>query len=231
MKYYTYLFCLALLVWSCKEEKSSQPEVETTIETTWQPTTTAEKIAHAHGFEHWNKVQTFQFTFGGKKEDPNSGRSWIWHPKTDDVTLIRGDETVEYNRKNMDSITIKADRAFINDKFWALIPFQLVWDEGTTISEPTKAESPIKKQELNKIILTYSNEGGYTPGDAYDIYYDDTYIIREWSFRKANAPEPTLSNTFEDYQDFNGLKIALSHKRGEGDYNLLLRNIVVEMQE
>ena len=130
----------------------------------------------------------------------------------------------------MDSITLKADRGFINDKFWALIPFQLIWDEGTTISEPEKATSPINQKDLNKIIITYSNQGGYTPGDAYDIYFDDDYIIRECSYRKGNTTEPSLSNTFENYSDYNGIKVAQYHKKAEGDWNLLVRNIKVELE-
>lgn len=218
------LFSFLIITASCKqaEEKKEEPVKELTI---------AEKIANAHGYENWSKVKTFAFTFGGSINDPNSGRAWVWNPKTNDIKLTRNAEVMEYNRSSMDSTALKADRGFINDKFWALIPFQLVWDSGTTISESEKATSPVNQEELNKITLTYSNEGGYTPGDAYDIYFDDTYTIREWSFRRGNAPEPTLSNTFEDYQDFNGIKIALSHKRAEGDWNLLLRNIKVEIEE
>jgi len=218
------LFSFLIITASCKqaEEKKEEPVKELTI---------AEKIANAHGYENWSKVKTFAFTFGGSINDPNSGRAWVWNPKTNDIKLTRNGEVTEYNRSSMDSTALKADRGFINDKFWALIPFQLVWDSGTTISESEKATSPVNQEELNKITLTYSNEGGYTPGDAYDIYFDDTYTIREWSFRRGNAPEPTLSNTFEDYQDFNGIKIALSHKRAEGDWNLLLRNIKVEIEE
>jgi len=218
------LFSFLIITASCKqaEEKKEEPVKELTI---------AEKIANAHGYENWSKVKTFAFTFGGSINDPNSGRAWVWNPKTNDIKLTRNAEVMEYNRSSMDSTALKADRGFINDKFWALIPFQLVWDEGITISESEKATSPVNQEELNKITLTYSNEGGYTPGDAYDIYFDDTYTIREWSFRRGNAPEPTLSNTFEDYQDFNGIKIALSHKRAEGDWNLLLRNIKVEIEE
>lgn len=219
------LFILSLLItlWSCKQKEEKKIiEKELTI---------AEKIANAHGFQNWHKVKTFEFTFGGKMEDPKSGRSWVWNPKTNDIILTRNGETMEYNRKSMDSVTLKADRGFINDKFWALIPFQLVWDEGTTISEPEKAKSPVKNQDLTKITITYSNEGGYTPGDAYDIFYDDNYIIQEWNFRRANAAEPSLSNTFENYSEFNGLKIAQEHKKSEGDWNLLVRNIKVELEE
>ena len=230
MKIITYLFCFSLIMYSCKQEKTNVIEESSQTEDKIQPTTVAEKIAHAHGFENWERVKSFEFTFGGKLEDTNSGRSWVWNPKTNDVKLTSGDKVIEYNRNEMDSIALTADRAFINDKFWALIPFQLIWDTGTTISEPIKEEAPISKQIMNKVVLTYSNEGGYTPGDAYDIYYDDNYIIREWNFRQGNAAEPSLTNTFENYSDYQGIKVAQDHKKAEGDWNLLVRNVKVTLE-
>jgi hypothetical protein len=215
------LFNIAFIVLiSCK---SNQKEV--------RQLTTAEKIANAHGFQNWENVKAFEFTFGGKIEDSSSGRAWVWNPKTNDVKLIRNGNVTRYNRNDMDSIALKADRAFINDKFWALIPFQLIWDEGLKISEPVSVSSPVKQEVLFKITITYSNEGGYTPGDAYDIYYDNEYIIREWSYRKGNATKPSLSNTFENYKDVNGLKIAEQHKKAESHWNLLVRNIKVEIEK
>ena len=223
MKHYIYILTITISVLSCKQEqKSISGEKRLTI---------AEKIANAHGFQNWNNVKTFEFTFGGKIEDSSSGRAWAWNPKTNDIKLIRDGNTTEYNRNNMDSIALRADRAFINDKFWALIPYQLIWDEGLSISEPVSAISPVKQEVLFKITITYSNEGGYTPGDAYDIYYDNEFIIREWSYRKGNADKPSLSNTFENYKNFNGIKIAQHHKKDESDWNLLLRNIKVELEK
>lgn len=220
------LFLLSFLIIfsACKqaEEKKEEPVKELTV---------AEKIANAHGYENWDNVKTFAFTFGGTLEDPNSGRSWLWNPKTNDIKMTRNGETIEYNRSNMDSVALKADRGFINDKFWALIPFQLVWDEGLTVSESEKATSPVKQEELNKITITYSNEGGYTPGDAYDIYFGDDFIIKEWSYRRGNATEPSLSNTFENYNNHNGIKVAQEHKFAEGDRNLLVRNVKVTLEE
>jgi hypothetical protein len=215
---------------ACKNNKE-QTLTETESAHVKKELTIAQKIANAHGFEHWDKVKEFHFTFGGKAEDANSGRSWIWNPKTDDITLNRGGETFSYNRQRMDTTAIKNDRAFINDKFWALIPFQLVWDTNATISESLEATSPVKGETLNKITITYSNEGGYTPGDAYDIYYDNDFIIREWSFRRANQAEPSLSNTFEKYDNFNGILVAQEHKKVEGDWNLLIRNVRVELED
>ena len=218
------LLSFLIIITSCKqaEEKKEEPVKELT---------TTEKIANAHGYEKWSKVKTFAFTFGGSIEDPNSGRAWVWNPKTNDIKLTSKGEVMEYNRNNMDSIALNADRGFINDKFWALIPFQLVWDEGTTISESEKAISPVNQVELNKIVITYSNEGGYTPGDAYDIYFDDDYIIREWSYRGDNDPEPSLSNTFENYSDYHTIKVAQDHKIGGSERNLLIRNVEVVLEE
>jgi len=183
----------------------------------------AEKIANAHGFQNWKNVSEIQFTFFGK-------RNWIWNPKTDDVTLMTATDTINYNRKSIDSLSKKADRGFINDKFWLLIPFQLVWDAGTTISEPVLANAPISQIEMNKITILYSDKGGYTPGDAYDIYYDDAYMIKEWGFRNGNKKEAGLINTFENYQDFNGIKIALDHKKAKGDWNLNFSNVKVSLE-
>ena len=200
------LLSIAILfsMYSCKEEEKKQ-EVES------PELTVAEEIANAHGYANWDKVKSFAFTFGGAIEDPNSGRSWVWYPKSNDVTLTTSTDTVSYNRNAMDSIALKSDPAFINDKFWALIPFQLVWDEGITISESEMAISPVAQDSLNKIVIVYGDEGGYTPGDAYDIYFDNDYMVREWSFRKGNSPEPSLSNTFENYSDYNGIKVAQDH--------------------
>lgn len=136
-------------------------------------------------------------------------------------------DTITYNRKSVNSTSLNADRGFINDKFWLLIPFQLVWDEGTSLSEPVKTKAPISKQSMNKIILTYSNDGGYTPGDAYDIFYDDDYLIKEWVFRKGNSNEASMTTTFENYQEYNGIKLATDHKMAEGDFNLFFSNIKI----
>lgn len=218
-----YFLSVLMIFSACKQNEK--------IEASVKELSIAQKIANAHGFQNWNKVKTFAFTFGGKIEDSSSGRSWIWNPKTNDIQLTRNNENSNYNRNSMDSLALKSDRGFINDKFWALIPFQLVWDEGTTISDVEKLISPVKEEKLNRITVLYSDKGGYTPGDAYDIYFDDNYIIREWSFRRGNTPEPTISNTFENYNNYNGLKVAQDHKRKESDRNLLIRNVKVILED
>lgn len=206
---------------SCKHKQETKvAEKEVSI---------AEKIAKANGLENWKNVAQINFTFNVDKDTTHFERSWSWKPKTGDVTLISGKDTISYNRKSVDSISLKADKSFINDKFWLLAPFQLVWDSGTTISEPITEEAPISKTQLNKITLTYPNEGGYTPGDAYDFYFGDDFIVKEWIFRRGNAKEPTMMTSWENYQDFNGVKIALEHKKPEENWKLYFTDVKVKM--
>ncbi|WP_299111345.1 hypothetical protein [uncultured Winogradskyella sp.] len=222
---YRILICL-LLVFACKSEKSEPPTIENTKELT-----IAEKIANAHGFENWKNVSEVKFTFKVDRDTiKGKGRSWVWNLKQDKIKMVLGETTVEYVRSQMDSTHIKADQGFINDKYWLLVPFQLVWDTSASISEPKKVESPINKEQLEMITITYTNEGGYTPGDAYDIYYDKNYMIKEWVFRQGNSEEPSLTNTFENYKDFNGIKIAIDHKKEGGNWNLNFADVSITLE-
>ena len=223
---YLGLICL-LLVSACKSDKTETPLTEETKELS-----VAQKIANAHGFENWKNVSEVKFTFKVDRDTiKGKGRSWTWKPKEDNVNMIAGETSVNYVRNEMDSTHIAADRGFINDKYWLFAPFQLVWDSSATISESKKAESPIGKEQLDMITILYADEGGYTPGDAYDIYYDDNYLIKEWTFRKGNSEEPSLSTTFENYQDFNGIKIAIDHKKDDGNWNLNFADVSITLDK
>mgnify|MGYP000005807259 FL=1 len=215
---YRLLFICLFVVLSCKEEK---PEKQYTL---------AEKIANAHGFKNWDSVTEFQFTFNVDTDSTNFGRSWIWKPKANKVTMLTAKDTIVYNTFKVEQESLNADRAFINDKYWALLPFQLIWDTSATLSEPIKSQAPISKKQLNKVTLTYPVKGGYTPGDAYDIFYNDDFIIQEWVFREANAKEPSMINTFENYKEFNGIKIAQDHKKETGSWNLNFTDIKIITQ-
>ena len=220
MKKLIYITFIGLSFISCKQ-KSETKQREKKI-------SVAEKIANAHGFENWKQVSQIQFTFNVDKDSSHFERTWIWKPKAYEVTSFSEKDTLNYYRNKIDSTLTKTDSGFINDKYWLLVPFQLVWDDSATISEAIKVEAPISKAQLNKITITYPIEGGYTPGDAYDIYFGDDFLIKEWIFRKANQKEPSLITTFENYQDYKGIKIALNHKKTEGNWNLNFTNIKIK---
>ncbi|MDN3724569.1 hypothetical protein QRD02_09250 [Aequorivita sp. SDUM287046] len=188
------------------------------------------KIANANGFENWKNVSELAFTFNVDRDQNHFQRSWIWKPKTADITMITGNDTLQYNRAKMDSLIEKADAAFINDKYWLLAPFQLIWDENITITEKEKVIAPISKNVLNQLTIVYGNEGGYTPGDAYDFFYDQNFKIKEWNFRKGNIEKPSMTTTWEDYENFKGIEIAKTHKDSTNNFQLYFTNISVKTE-
>jgi len=229
----TFLCFLTILV-ACKAETKEQSTKTETVSEVTKELTTAEKIAQAHGLEYWNNVNEIQFTFNVDRGENHFERTWKWQPKANYVVSMVSKDSITMYTRNIKELSetnpkmIDVDKSFINDKFWLLIPFQLVWDEGITISKSVKEIAPISKTELNKIILTYGNNGGYTPGDAYDIYFDETYMIKEWTYRKGNSKASSMTTTFENYEDFNGIKIAKDHKMAEGNFNLFFSNIKIK---
>ncbi|MBJ7879089.1 hypothetical protein [Gelidibacter salicanalis] len=219
MKKSLILLLFVAFSFSCKQKEDAK-----VIEKEWS---TSEKIANAHGFQNWKDVTEIHFTFNVDRDTTHFERSWIWKPKSDAIVMISGKDTLAYNRKAMDSTSMSADKNFINDKYWLLAPYQLVWDTSATISDTTVTEAPISKTELNQITITYPNEGGYTPGDAYDLYFSDDFLLKEWVYRKGNSKEPSMMTTWEDYEDFNGINISKTHKRPDANWTLHFTNIKV----
>ena len=228
MKKGVILFCLIIALAGCNEIKKSSEAIQSQENISEIKRTTAETIAYKNGFENWEKVSEINFTFNVDRGENHFERSWSWKPKTHDVLMSMGENTVSYNRMKMDSIIKKTDASFINDKYWLLAPFNLVWDKGTTFSEKQNIIAPISKDTLNQLTLVYGNDGGYTPGDAYDFYFGKDFIIKEWVYRRANDSVPTMTNTWEDYEKFNGLQIAKMHKDSLGDFKLYFTNISVK---
>lgn len=195
---------------------------------TQEETSILEKIANAHGFKNWNAVAEIKFTFNVERDTTHFERSWIWKTTNNDITAITADKTLQYNWSTMDNTAYKANGGFINDKYWLLTPFQLIWDADDVTHEYSKNnEAPISRKPMQKLTIIYSSKGGYTPGDAYDFYFEDDYIIKEWVFRKGNQPKPSMTTTFEDYTEVKGLKIAKSHKNAEGNFKLHFTDLEV----
>lgn len=190
---------------------------------------TAEAIANAYGYPHWKNIESFSFTFNIDRGENHYERSFTWNPKTEDVFFKSADDSLTYNRKEtLDSLQTAADQRFINDKYWLLAPFQLMWDQNLSFSEQKGVMAPISKVPMNVLTAVYPSEGGYTPGDAYDFYYTDDYLIREWVFREANQTEPSLITTWENILELNEMKFTQSHKDSSGGFHLYFSNLSIK---
>ena len=120
MKYLLSLLLVALFL-SCKQEPKIpvEPEPQLTI---------LDSIGMVYGYPNWSKVNSIHFTFN-VVGDPGYKRSWKWDVRKQEVTSVIEEDTVTYLRRAVDSTVAEVDARFINDKYWLLVPFNLVWDQ------------------------------------------------------------------------------------------------------
>ncbi len=209
------LMLIAAITFSCKEEPSKALSF-------------TEKVAQANGIDSWDKISELRFTFNVDRDTLHFERKWVWHPKTGEVSMTVNNETTTYNREALDDKSLNADKAFINDTYWLLAPFKLVWDEGYTQDSIIRAEAPISKDSLNKVTIVYNKEVGYTPGDAYDFYVDDEYMIREWVYREGNTQGECMMTTWEEYQKKGGVSFSTLHRDENGAFKLYFTDLSVK---
>ncbi|HET8810684.1 MAG TPA: hypothetical protein VFM65_10545 [Flavobacteriaceae bacterium] len=221
MKKIVYLFIFQLMIFGCKNQEKN-------FDVSDEKQTILQKIAQANGIENWKEVKKISYTFNVDRDSSHYERSWVWWPQENKVKMIGKSDTVVYERSQMDSLAQKTDRAFINDKYWLLFPFNLVWDTGFSHQTKKNVPAPISKNPMTEVVVSYNNTTGYTPGDTYKIYVDDEFIIREWSYVPSGKKEPAMSTTWEDYVEKNGIKIAKMHQSETGDFKIYFTGISVE---
>ena len=181
------------------------------------------QVANAYGLEHWDEVMILRYTFNTQKGDKTNARTWTWWPKEKQVTLeIEGEEPITYCRDKLDDDSPedlrKIDHRFINDSYWLLYPFQLVWS-NPAITDEGMTELPIGDGDARKLITQYPDEGGYTPGDAYDLYLGDDGLIAQWVFRKGGG-EKGGPMTWENNVDLGPIKVCTDHHNADKSFRL-----------
>jgi hypothetical protein len=230
MKQLATLLFFAILFTACKQENKSTKDAnsETNSEINEKKELSIlEEIAYANGYENWSKVDSISYTFNAQSGENKSSRMWTWKPKTAEVTMTTQDTTVTYKHTEVNEEITFADRGFINDKYWLLFPYHLVWDDNFDYEVVEDAKAPISGEPMQEIAIMYKNEAGYTPGDTYHIYVDSDKIIREWTYTPSGSSEPRMATTWEDYEDFNGLNIAQMHQSRDGNFKLFFTDISV----
>ncbi|WP_324721867.1 hypothetical protein [Salinimicrobium sp. HB62] len=215
MKKLILLLSLLTLLTSC-----SQKEEQTIVQ----------KIAEANGIQNFEDVEELRYTFNVRVNDTlRTSRAWTWNPKTDMVTLTTPDSTVTYNHKTEAAENEKTDQRFINDQYWLLFPFHLVWDEMEwEYSE--EATAPISGEQMQRITVKYPDGAGYTPGDMYEVYFGDDYMIKEWVYLSGGSRENPFATTWEDYEVHEGIAIAKMHKNADGSFELYFTDVSVKQE-
>lgn len=183
--------------------------------TAWaaDPQQLADAVIKASGGENWPKVKGLDFTFnveGDGKLLFEAKHKWDLVKNTDEVTWNGKTVTVDMNDAEKPSgDKMEAFKRWTNDSYWLLAPLKLR-DKGTHLADG--GEMTIKGKTYKVLHLSFGKVG-LTSGDQYDLYIDpETNLVRFWKYMPAS--HKPVHGTWDDYKDFNGLKLCTSHLFG-----------------
>jgi hypothetical protein len=203
----------------------------------------ADQIAKTYGLDSWGQVDAIRYTFNVDLAalKLKLSRSWVWEPKTDRISYEGKDKAgnpvkVTYSRSQLatQSAVVKeeVDPAFINDQYWLLFPFHLVWDTGAKVEDAGMQKLPLGKGSARKVVVKYSSDGGYTPGDTWELFVGTDGRIREMEFHHGGSAKPrVVIATWADHKKAGPLLFSLDH-RGKADgkpLRLFFSNVAVKL--
>jgi hypothetical protein len=186
----------------------------------------AEQIAKAYGLDSFGRIEQIRYTFNLDLPDVKLSRSWVWNTKTDQVSHEGKDKDgkpvkVTYLRSQLGSqpavVQDEVEPNFVNDQYWLLFPFHVAWDTGATVEDAGMHALPIGKGSARRVLVKYPAEGGYTPGDTWELYVGADNRIREFIYHRGGPKKPSVvTTTWDDHKKAGPLLVSLEH-RGTAD--------------
>lgn len=124
---------------------------------------------------------------------------------------IKGTELTEAD--TLSTMLKRAERIWINDSYWLVMPFKLK-DSGVTLKY--LGEDTLQTGGFcNVLQLTFENVGS-TPENKYHVYVDrKDNLVKQWAyFEKATQDTASAIWPFDNYKQYG--KILLSADRSDG---------------
>jgi hypothetical protein len=186
----------------------------------------AEQIGKAYGLDSFGQIEGIRYTFNADFPGVKISRRWVWEPKTDQVSYEGKDKAgktvkVTYVRSQLGSqaaaVQDEVDPAFVNDQYWLLFPFHVSWDTSAKVEDTGVHKLPLGKGSARRVLVKYPAEGGYTPGDTWELYVGTDNRIREFIYHRGGSKKPSVVVArWGEYKKAGPLLISLDH-RGTAD--------------
>ncbi|MEO6094532.1 MAG: hypothetical protein ABIW76_02260 [Fibrobacteria bacterium] len=174
--------------------------------------TLVDTVLARYGYDAFKKAEEIRFTFRGTLAGIGPSHTWIWKMQRDSVYSIEDGVSIGYSRKAMGDKEMKLDKSFVNDMYWLTFPLHLAMDKGIQVVVDSQASvSPVKKEPLRRIKVTYMQAQGYTPNDSYELFAAPDGLIKEWKYYKGGG-KLGASFTWEKYAEIGGILFSQEHK-------------------
>jgi hypothetical protein len=187
----------------------------------------AEQIAKTYGIDSWGQIDAIRYTWSAEFPNGKVSRTWTWEPKADRVSYEGKDKEgkpvkVTYVRSQLSSqpaaVKDEIDPGFMNDQYWVLFPFHIVWDGSADVKDEGMQKLPLGKGSARKVVVKYPAEvGGYTPGDTWTLFVGADNRVKVLDYHRGGSKKPTeVITAWTDYKKAGALLVAHDH-RGTAD--------------
>ena len=119
--------------------------------------------------------------------------------------------------------------SFINDSYWLIMPYKLK-ESGVVLKYDGPKDLDGKLFDVVKVTF---ESVGLTPQDTYWAYIDpEDHFMKKWDFFLQGWPAEhgRSSANWEDWQDFNGIKLALNKPFGDKPVRIYFKDVKVSAQ-
>jgi hypothetical protein len=181
----------------------------------------AEQMAKTYGLDSFGQIEAIRYTWNADLPGVQLSHRWEWSPKTDTVSYEGKDKEgkpvkASYQRSQLstqsDAIKNEIDPAFINDQYWLLLPLHVVWD-GATVTDEGLHKLALGDASAERVVVKYPSDGGYEPGDTWDLYVGaDKRIVEIAYHHGANKPPKLVIATWADHKKAGPLLVATDHR-------------------
>ena len=184
-----------------------------------------DQIAKTHGIDSFGQIEAIRYTFKAQFPGVNVSRSWVWQPKTDQVSYEGKDKDgkpvkVTYVRSQLNgepaNVQGEIDPAFVNDQYNLLFPL-FVYSSNADVQDMGMQKLPLGEGSATRVVVKYPSEGGYSPGDTWELYVGSDDRIEEFIYHRGGPTKPSVViATWTGYQKAGPLLIS-TDRRGMAD--------------
>ena len=181
----------------------------------------AEQMAKTYGLDSFGQIEGIRYTWNAELPGVQISHTWEWNPKTDMVSYQGKDKEgkpvkVAYQRSQLssqsDAIKNEIDPAFFNDQYWWLFPLHVAWDRSATVTDAGMHKLPLGNASAERVVVKYPSEGGYAPGDTWELYVGADKRVEEFIYHRGGTKKPSVViATWADYKKAGPLLFSTDH--------------------
>src|SRR5262245_25508299 len=124
----------------------------------------AEQLAKTYGLDSFGQIEAIRYTFNAELPGANFSRSWVWQPKTGQVSYEGKDKDgnpvkATYVRSQLKSqpanVKDDIDPAFSNDEYNLVFPFHVYWDTSADVQDLGMQKLPLGTGSARRVVVKY----------------------------------------------------------------------------